>query len=36
MKRALYDAATRHQFLIFTCHPQAWHDLGVAARPLPG
>jgi hypothetical protein len=36
MKRALYDAATRHQFLIFTCHPQAWNDLGVAARPLPG
>lgn len=35
MKRALYDAAARHQFLIFTCHPDAWRDLGVAARPLP-
>lgn len=35
MKRVLYDAAARHQFLIFTCHPEAWRDLGVAARPVP-
>jgi len=34
MKRVLYDAATRHQILIFSCHPQAWQDLGVAARSL--
>jgi hypothetical protein len=36
MKRALYDAATRHQVLIFTCHPDAWIDLGVAARSISG
>lgn len=35
MKRVLYDAAQRHQVLIFTCHPAAWRDLGVAARTLP-
>ncbi|MGJ8523533.1 Chromosome partition protein Smc [Carnimonas sp. R-84981] len=29
MKRVLFDAATRHQLLIFTCHPDAWRDLGV-------
>jgi uncharacterized protein YhaN len=34
MKRVLYDAAARHQILIFSCHPQAWQDLGVAARSL--
>jgi len=34
MKRVLYDAAARHQILIFSCHPQAWRDLGVAARNL--
>lgn len=34
MKRVLYDAASRHQILIFSCHPQAWQDLGVAARSL--
>lgn len=34
MKRVLYDAAARHQILIFSCHPQAWQDLGVAARDL--
>ncbi|MFA7532652.1 MAG: AAA family ATPase [Castellaniella sp.] len=34
MKRVLYDAANRHQILIFSCHPQAWQDLGVAAREL--
>jgi hypothetical protein len=35
MKRVLYDAASRHQILVFSCHPQAWQDLGVAARELP-
>ncbi len=34
MKRALYDAAQRHQVLIFTCHPAAWRDLGVVARGI--
>lgn len=34
MKRVLYDAATRHQILIFSCHGDAWRDLGVAPRPL--
>jgi DNA repair exonuclease SbcCD ATPase subunit len=34
MKRVLYDAATRHQLLIFTCHPAAWRDLGVPLRPI--
>ncbi|WP_048441928.1 AAA family ATPase [Caenimonas sp. SL110] len=34
MKRVLYDAAQRHQVLIFTCHPAAWRDLGVVARGI--
>lgn len=34
MKRVLFDAATRHQVLLFTCHPEKWTDLGVAARSL--
>lgn len=34
MKRVLFDAAQRHQVLLFTCHPQAWRDMGVALRPL--
>lgn len=34
MKRVLYDAASRHQILVLSCHPQAWQDLGVAARSL--
>lgn len=34
MKRVLYDAASKHQILVFSCHPQAWQDLGVAAREL--
>jgi uncharacterized protein YhaN len=29
MKRILFDAATRHQLLLFTCHPEKWQDLGV-------
>ncbi|NYT35826.1 GTP-binding protein [Allopusillimonas soli] len=31
MKRILFDAAQRHQILLFTCHPENWRDLGVAA-----
>ena len=34
MKRVLYDAAQRHQVLIFTCHPAAWRDLGVVAKQI--
>lgn len=34
MKRALFDAAQRHQVLLFTCHPEHWRDMGVALRPL--
>lgn len=34
MKRILFDAAQRHQILLFTCHPENWRDLGVAARDL--
>jgi len=34
MKRALFDAASRHQILMFTCHGEAWQDLGVIPRPL--
>jgi hypothetical protein len=35
MKRVIYDAAQRHQLLLFTCHPEDWQDLGVAVRSLP-
>lgn len=34
MKRVLYEAASRHQLLIFTCHPAAWRDLGVPIRGI--
>ncbi len=34
MQRLLYDAAQRHQILLFTCHPSAWASSGVAARGL--
>lgn len=34
MKRVLFDAAQRHQVLLFTCHPQNWQDMGVSLRPL--
>ncbi|AHV93197.1 GTP-binding protein [Bordetella holmesii] len=34
VKRALFDAATRHQILLFTCHAQAWQDMGVPVRQL--
>jgi len=36
MKRVLYDAAQRHQILLFTCHPDNWRDLGVMARDVVG
>lgn len=37
MKRVLFDAAQRHQVLLFTCHPGHWRDMGVVLRPLePG
>ncbi|MFU2022632.1 ATP-binding protein, partial [Bordetella avium] len=35
VKRALFDAATRHQILLFTCHADAWQDMGVVLRELP-
>jgi DNA repair exonuclease SbcCD ATPase subunit len=34
MKRVLFDAATRHQILVMTCHPHDWRDIGVTARSL--
>jgi len=34
MKRALFDAASRHQILMFTCHASAWQDLGVTQRSI--
>lgn len=34
MKRVLFDAATRHQILLFSCHPEKWRDLGVGARAV--
>ncbi|ARP89107.1 hypothetical protein CAL14_01340 [Bordetella genomosp. 9] len=36
MKRVLFDAGTRHQILLFTCHPSQWRDLGAAPRRLGG
>ena len=34
MKRVLFDAGTRHQILLFTCHPMNWRDVGVKPRSL--
>ncbi len=34
MKRVMFDAAQRHQVLLFTCHPSNWRDMGVAVRAL--
>ncbi|MFM0691464.1 AAA family ATPase [Paraburkholderia graminis] len=34
IKRALIDAASRHQILVFTCHPELWDDLGVRQRAI--
>lgn len=36
MKRVLFDAAQRHQVLLFTCHPEHWRDMGVGVRLLEG
>lgn len=35
MKRALYDAASRHQIVLLTCHAEAWQDMGVPIRNVP-
>lgn len=34
MQRILFDAARRHQILLFTCHPENWQDLGVIPRDM--
>jgi hypothetical protein len=34
IKRALLEAAKRHQILVLTCHPMHWDDLGVKQRHL--
>ena len=34
MQSILYDAAQRHQVLLFTCQRERWTSLGVAAREL--
>jgi hypothetical protein len=34
IKRALLEAARRHQILVLTCHPSHWDDLGVKQRHL--
>lgn len=34
IKRALRDAARRHQVLIFTCHPEDWDDMPEVARDI--
>jgi uncharacterized protein YhaN len=34
MKRVLFDAAQRHQVLLFTCHPEDWRDMSVPLHAL--
>ena len=34
MKRVIFDVAQRHQVLLFTCHPNAWRDVGAYMRTL--
>jgi hypothetical protein len=34
MKRVIFDAAQRHQVLLFTCHPTLWRDMGCDLRSL--
>lgn len=34
MKRVIFDAAQRHQVLLFTCHPENWRDMGVPIQSL--
>jgi len=36
MHRVLFDAAQRHQILVFSCHPEFWREAGVSARELVG
>lgn len=36
MKRVLFDAAQRHQILLFSCHPENWQDLGIRQREMNG
>ncbi|MBC8737145.1 GTP-binding protein [Paraburkholderia sp. UCT31] len=34
IKKALLDAATRHQIIVLSCEPEKWNDLGVKRRAL--
>lgn len=34
MKRILFDVAQRHQVLLFSCHPNAWRDIGATMKTL--
>lgn len=34
MKRVIFDASKRHQVLLFTCHPNAWRDVGSSIRGI--
>lgn len=34
MKRVVFDGATRHQILLFTCHPERWDGLGSTPRDV--
>jgi SpoVK/Ycf46/Vps4 family AAA+-type ATPase len=34
MKRILFDVAQRHQVLLFSCHPNAWRDIGAPMKTL--
>jgi hypothetical protein len=34
MKRVIFDGATRHQILLFTCHPERWEGSGATARDV--
>src|SRR5690606_20880618 len=36
MQRVLYDAAQRHQILLFSCHPENWLGLGAVSQDLVG
>jgi hypothetical protein len=34
MKRVIFDASQRHQVLLFTCHPNAWRDVGASIHEI--
>lgn len=34
MKRVIFDVAQRHQVLLFTCHTNAWRDVGAYMRTI--